>query len=133
MSIFREDLFDQKVEVLNEVTSYSGGGISICVDGSGFTDRNYHLKPYFKVYNGENRQKASKVARIYFDEPKYVYPEHSDGKQVWYFNSTEKKLFVKTLTDKVWQKMNNDLLRVCKNELNSGFNEIPDYSLLRKE
>lgn len=47
---------------------------------------------YFKIYNHINVSAARKIARIEFRRPEYVI--HSDNKQKWFLNSSEKKILM---------------------------------------
>ena len=55
---------------------------------------------YFKIYNSPNYNKAKKIARIKFKEPKYVIHQNKDGKVNWSLNSCEKKNLIDFLSSK---------------------------------
>lgn len=59
-------------------------------------------EPYFKFYNNASFDKASKIARISFLEPKYIHHKNARGHfDDWVLNSKERKLLVELLTKKV--------------------------------
>lgn len=64
---------------------------------------------YFKFYNSSSYSSATKIIRISFDSPKYIFHVNEDGKEDWILNSKEKKLLV--------------------NILNKPSNSYPDYSV----
>lgn len=66
-------------------------GIGVSVN----PDSNRQGNPYFKFYNNPNYTKATKIIRILFASPDYVY--HKDGKQLWELNNKEKKLLIDIL------------------------------------
>ena len=63
---------------------------------------------YFKVYNHPSVTAADKVARISFDEPRYIIHKDSKGKQPWILDSTSKKNMIALLSKNnysVWKKL----------------------------
>lgn len=117
--------------LLNEKTIFKDNRLLIGVFGSGLTLRNFAQKPYFKVYDSESVTKASNVARIYFDEPEYVYPEHREsGKGVWYLNSYERKYLDNILSvPDNWGKLIMGLNEITR--LNVWYSK-PDYTKLER-
>ena len=53
--------------------------------------------PYFKVYNHYSQQKATKIARISMEYPRYILHRGRDGKEDWFLNNKEKKILMKVL------------------------------------
>lgn len=117
-------IYNNHTQIINELKVYSDNRLSIHVDGPGSTERNFKQKPYFKVYNGSN-VRNSEIARIYFDEPKYV-KDHT-GNPTYKLNTSEKKYLCKILNDKVWKELNEKLSRIIEEPV---FYKKPDYSLL---
>lgn len=117
--------------LLNEKTIFKDNRLLIGVFGSGLTLRNFAQKPYFKVYDSESVTKSSKVVRIYFDEPEYVYSEHREpGKGVWYLNSYERKYLDNILSDPDnWGKLIMGLNEITR--LNVWYSK-PDYTKLER-
>lgn len=63
---------------------------------------------YFKVYNHSRMTSADKVARISFDEPRYIIHKDSSGKQPWILDSVSKKNMIMLLSKNnysVWKKL----------------------------
>lgn len=60
-------------------------------------DSNRSGNPYFKFYNADNYNKATKIIRVLFKKADYVV--HNDGKELWELNSKEKKLLIKVLNE----------------------------------
>lgn len=63
---------------------------------------------YFKVYNHPSMTAADKVARISFDEPRYIIHKDSKGKQPWVLDSISKKAIIDLLSKNshsVWKKL----------------------------
>lgn len=56
--------------------------------------RNYFGIEYFKVYNQDSYDKATKATRISFREPVYISHNNPDGKQPWVLNAKERKLLI---------------------------------------
>lgn len=52
--------------------------------------------PYFKVYDSESEQSASRIARIRFDMPIYEIhaKQYNRGKDYWWLNSKEKRKLI---------------------------------------
>ena len=94
MSLIYGNYFQQPI--LNEVAVYSSRKSNFCimVDGNGKTDRGYGNDPYFKIYNHQNRTKATKCARISLLEPRYII--HNNEK--WNLNSKELKTMIDCLS-----------------------------------
>ena len=70
-------------------------------------------EPYFKILDSYSYQKAKKMARIAFKEPRYIHRKDSDGKIDWKLDSKEKKMLVRHLNSEsnmfgekynVWQQ-----------------------------
>ncbi len=57
---------------------------------------------YFKLYNHKEYRKASKVARIDFRNPEYIYHVHHDGKKDWALNSHERAKLLEILNMKIF-------------------------------
>lgn len=65
-------------------------------------------EPYFKVYDSFSIDKAKRIARLSFDEPKYIIHKDGLGKQSWFMNAFEKKYIVRLLKKNrhsVWKKL----------------------------
>lgn len=124
-------MIDLDMILSQEITVSKTNGITIGVYGSGQTLRNFAQDPYFKVYNAESEQKATKVARIYFNRPEYVYPEHKEsGKKVWYFNSLERKLLNNILSDPdIWGQL---VIALNKVTYLLEWYSKPDYTKLER-
>lgn len=63
---------------------------------------------YFKVYNHSRMTSADRVARISFDEPRYIIHKDSSGKQPWILDSVSKKNMIMLLSKNnysVWKKL----------------------------
>lgn len=63
---------------------------------------------YFKVYNHSRMTSSDKVARISFDEPRYIIHKDSSGKQPWILDSASKKNMIMLLSKNnysVWKKL----------------------------
>lgn len=63
---------------------------------------------YFKVYNHSSMSAADKVARISFDEPRYIIHKDGHGKQPWILDSSAKKNMMHLLSKNnysVWKKL----------------------------
>lgn len=123
-------IYGNNLEIINEIRVYSNNKFLIGVYGPGMTDRNFHQRPYFKVYNSSKYENANKVARIYFDSPNYVYPEHKErGKEVWYLSNSDKKLLNNILNSKdIWDSLNIALAKITNSK--SVYYNKPDYNLL---
>lgn len=65
-------------------------------------------EPYFKVYDSFSIDKARRVARLSFNEPKYIIHKDGLGKQPWFMNASEKKYILSILKKNkhsVWKKL----------------------------
>lgn len=63
---------------------------------------------YFKVYNSFSVSAASKIARISFDEPRYIIHKDNQGKCPWFLDSASKKNMIMLLSKNnysVWKKL----------------------------
>ena len=60
-------------------------------------DKGRQCLEYFKLYDSDSFDKATKIARISFREPKYVIHKDENGLQPWIFNNREKKLLIEYL------------------------------------
>jgi len=73
---------------LNEMATVgriNGTYITVTADSG----RNYYNQEYFKIFNNESPSKATKVARILFRRPEYIY--HKDQYEQWNLNVKERK------------------------------------------
>lgn len=125
-------IYGNNLSFLNEIASIKDDIFLISIDGPGETNRNFFEKPYFKVYDSNSYKKATKIARIYFDEAKYV-KDHI-GKPEWILNSQERKLLVQILNqNNNWEKLNNDLQKIAntKGIICKYYNQ-PNYLELRR-
>ena len=55
---------------------------------------------YFKVINAKRFESATKMARISFEEPKYIIHSKNYGKDIWFLDSHERRLLVSILETK---------------------------------
>lgn len=65
-------------------------------------DKNHIGEPYFKVFTGSDYNKAEKMCRISFLEPRYI-KSHSNNNcaKNWILNSKERKQLIKLLTNTI--------------------------------
>jgi hypothetical protein len=85
-------------ETLNEFATIlidEKENISLAVNPD--NNRNLQGKQYFKFYNHQDYKRATKIARIRFDEPEYIIHGNFDGKENWNLNSKERKVLIKEL------------------------------------
>ena len=120
-------------EILEERVVYKGDGILITVDGSGLTDRNFDKDPYFKVYNSESSDHATKIARISCKTFKQIH--HTDKFDDWNLTKKDKKKIANILSNKkstsknfftynsVWDAMQ----KAIELETHGKFNAETDY------
>lgn len=76
---------------------------------------------YFKVYNNSDYRKATKVVRILFTEPDFLY--HHDGLLLWKLNSSQKKLLMQILQSPSLKFKGHTFWDVAKFEWNSEYFE----------
>lgn len=115
MSIFGENyiLLDEGVVYRN-----SNENMCIVVNGSGSTDRDFGLDPYFKLYNKAKYTSATKIARISIIGPRYIEHTNSSNLEDWILNSSEKRnlnaiMIKKASSGKtVYQEMLEEMARV---------------------
>lgn len=138
-----EEMFIPKDRVVMRITSYRNirDNISIAVDGPGESGRYFFKDPYFKLFNHQDRNAATKCARIYFSRPEYV--KKHIGLDPWILNSTLKSRLNAYIRNKdyegngkiVWNNMLDDLRKVYGNNDNPldylrkdiFTMDIPDY------
>lgn len=63
---------------------------------------------YFKVYNSFSVSSSDKIARISFDEPRYIIHKDGLGKQPWTIDSSSKKkmiMLLKMNNYSIWKKL----------------------------
>lgn len=75
----------QQLNEMATVGRVNGTYITVTADSG----RNYYNQEYFKIFNSESPSKATKVARILFRRPEYIY--HKDQYEQWILNSKERK------------------------------------------
>lgn len=56
--------------------------------------------PYFKVINAKKFSAATKMARISFEEPKYIIHNKNYGKETWLLDSHDRRLLISILQKK---------------------------------
>ena len=76
---------------------------------------------YFKFYNSSNFRNATKVVRILFTKPDFVY--HRDGLRLWELNSGEKKLLIEVLKSPSNRFKGHTIWDAAKFEWNSEYFE----------
>lgn len=81
-------------EFLDEMSTVFRKEKTLCTVNPGFGRIGYSC---FKLYNSNSLRTATKVARIKFLEPKYVFHKDENGLKPWIFNSKEKELLIKYL------------------------------------
>ena len=105
-NVLNEELENNKIqlnkEILTEDTIVKDTNENnlIIVTGDGQTFRNYGDDPYFKLLNHQDYKTADKMIRISILEPKYIYHEDNDGKEIWNLKNSDKKYLNKILSKK---------------------------------
>ena len=133
MGIYGNEILKIK-EVLNEKTIFSSPKISITVNPDQTKTISFIDDPYFKIYNGESFNSATKIARISLKDPHYIYHKNNRNKKQWILNSAERKILINTLTTIVGTKTVYDLLlddicRYCGVKPNIP---LPDFSFIKE-
>ena len=110
---------NEALKILNEIKVYQDDEITITVDGSGSTDRNFDKKPYLKYIKGKLH--SDEKIRISFDgDPEYII--HNNEK--YKLSSKEKKELNEIMDKKstkefnglsVWEAIKAATIRVSKN------------------
>ncbi len=77
---------------------------------------------YFKLYNHEEYKKASKVARINFKSPEYVYHVNRDGKKDWALNFRERAELLEVLNMVVFRGETVWTMLILSFNLEGGLN-----------
>ena len=98
------------------------------------SNRNFEQDPYIKVFNNQNFNKATKVARISLKNVKYIY--HSDRFDIWRLNSKEKKLLNEIIRSKdkngnlIWNNILIELSKLTNKNISKIKIDIPDFTNL---
>ena len=77
---------------------------------------------YFKLYNHKDYKEASKVARINFKSPEYVYHINRDGKKDWALNSRERAKLLEVLNMVVFRGETVWTMLILSFNLEGGLN-----------
>ena len=77
---------------------------------------------YFKLYNHKDYKKASKVARINFKSPEYIYHINRDGKKDWALNSRERVKLLEVLNMVVFRGETVWTMLILSFNLEGGLN-----------
>ncbi len=122
--------------------------INFAVSGNGRHDRGFINTPYFKVFEGDNPDHATKITRISIFEPKYIIHENKKwnltSKQIKYIIGELQSVYKDDMTlcdviideclkySKMYAKAGDPKTKKALEKIENCRDNMPDYTQLGK-